>query len=65
MRAFMRSIRALVLASATLAAAAAASNDARACGGCIGPPAEVTQVTGHRMILSVALKQTTLWDQIT
>lgn len=37
---------------------------ADACGGCFVPPAENTQVTGHRMILSVSPDQTTLYDQI-
>jgi len=37
---------------------------ADACGGCFVPPAENTQVTGHRMILSVSPEQTTLYDQI-
>lgn len=40
------------------------STDAHACGGCIVSQTETTQVTGHRMILSVSKDQTTLWDQI-
>ncbi len=38
--------------------------DATACGGCFVPPEEVTQVTGHRMVLSLSKEQTTLYDQI-
>jgi MYXO-CTERM domain-containing protein len=41
------------------------AHDAAACGGCLAPQQEVTQVTGHKMILSVSQTQTTLWDQIT
>ena len=39
-------------------------HDASACGGCFVPQDESTQVTGHRMAVSVSSKQTTLWDQI-
>jgi hypothetical protein len=39
--------------------------DALACGGCFSPPSEVpTVVTDHRMLLSVAKDQSTLYDQI-
>ena len=38
--------------------------DAHACGGCFVPPEESTVVTGHRMILSVGMTQSTLYDQI-
>lgn len=41
------------------------STDAYACGGCIVSQTETTQVTGHRMILSISKDSTTLWDQIT
>ncbi|HMY20472.1 MAG TPA: DUF2330 domain-containing protein, partial [Polyangium sp.] len=41
------------------------STDAHACGGCLVSQTQTTQVTGHRMILSVSKDQTTLWDQIT
>ena len=37
---------------------------ARACGGCFSPPDTPTVVTDHRMLLSVSLDQTTLYDQI-
>ncbi len=40
-------------------------SDAHACGGCFVPPDANTQVTGHRMVLSVSPAETTLWDQIT
>jgi uncharacterized protein DUF2330 len=45
-------------------AALAHPNDADACGGCFVPPDANTQVTGHRMILSVGMDQSTLYDQI-
>ena len=48
-----------------LAAPAFVTTDAHACGGCIVSQTETTQVTGHRMILSVSKDRTTLWDQIT
>ncbi|MBK8256293.1 MAG: DUF2330 domain-containing protein [Polyangiaceae bacterium] len=53
--------------AAALAALAtlASSNDASACGGCFVQQSENTQVSGHRMILSVSPEATTLWDQIT
>lgn len=52
---------ALVLATgATLATESTAS----ACGGCFVPPEDATVVTDHRMILSVAQGQSTLYDQI-
>jgi hypothetical protein len=38
--------------------------EATACGGCFVPPDANTQVTGHRMILSVGMDQSTLYDQI-
>lgn len=38
--------------------------EADACGGCFVPPEESTVVTGHRMILSVGMDQSTLYDQI-
>lgn len=47
-----------------LALAALAPNEASACGGCFVPPDVVTQVTGHRMIVSISKNETTLWDQI-
>jgi hypothetical protein len=40
------------------------ARDASACGGCFVSQSESTQVTGHRMILSVSNDKTTLWDQI-
>ena len=38
--------------------------EAHACGGCVVPPDESTQVTGHRMIFATSKTQTTLYDQI-
>jgi uncharacterized protein DUF2330 len=37
---------------------------AHACGGCFSPPENPTVVTDHRMVLTVARDQTTLYDQI-
>ena len=51
-----------------LALAVMPARDAAACGGCFHETGmqqtESTQVTGHRMILSVSKTQSTLWDQI-
>ncbi len=54
---------------AAVALWAAPVREARACGGCfhetpIQQSQSATQVTGHRMILSLGQKQTTLYDQI-
>jgi hypothetical protein len=50
------------------ALAVSAARDAAACGGCFpsisGSQSEATQVSGHRMILSVYPTSTSLWDQI-
>jgi hypothetical protein len=48
----------------TVALCSFQAGDADACGGCFVPPEENTQVTGHRMLLSVGMTQTTLYDQI-
>lgn len=37
---------------------------AQACGGCFVPNTDNTVVTGHRMALSISMKQSVLWDQI-
>jgi hypothetical protein len=60
----MRLLSTLVLALPILALSLTSSHDAKACGGCTVQQGETTQVTGHRMILSVSQTQTTLWDQI-
>lgn len=58
----------LLVSAAALAFAAPlfAAHDAHACGGCYHRPSETetTVVTGHRMVLSVSMEQTVLWDQI-
>jgi MYXO-CTERM domain-containing protein len=43
-----------------------AARDAHACGGCfhVSQSRSPTQVTSHRMALSISTEQTTLWDQI-
>lgn len=61
----MKLVRVACLAAPVLALALTHARDASACGGCFVQQSESTQVTGHRMILSVSPKSTTLWDQIT
>jgi uncharacterized protein DUF2330 len=61
----MKLTHALLLAVPVAALALTDARDAAACGGCFVPPEENTQVTGHRMLLSVSPTETTLWDQIT
>ncbi|HZF56082.1 MAG TPA: DUF2330 domain-containing protein [Polyangiaceae bacterium] len=62
----MRLLPTLVLALPILSfALTSTTHEAHACGGCAVQQGESTQVTGHRMILSVSQTQTTLWDQIT
>ena len=60
----MRLLKSLVLTIPVLALSVMGARDAHACGGCFVQQTENTQVTGHRMILSVSKEQTTLWDQI-
>lgn len=52
---------ALVLGLATLLAA---ERPARACGGCLAPPATMTTVGSHRMVVSLSPERSVLWDQI-
>ena len=40
------------------------ASEARACGGCFVPPDENSQVTGHRMVMSIGMDHSTLYDQI-
>lgn len=58
-------IRSFLFAVPFLCAAMVPPRQADACGGCFVQQTENTQVTGHRMILSVSQTQTTLYDQIT
>ena len=64
----MRSSKAVFLSIPVLALSLSHANDASACGGCFHEEpiqqSENTQVTGHKMILSVSKTQTTLWDQV-
>ena len=60
----MKLTHALLLSVPVAALALTDARDAAACGGCFVPPDESTQVTGHRMMLSVSQTETTLWDQI-
>src|SRR5262245_15072489 len=54
----------LVFFAPLVAVTVMSARDASACGGCFVPPDANTQVTGHRMVLSVSPTETTLWDQI-
>ena len=54
----------LALSIAALAPVATCSGRAEACGGCFISQSESTQVTGHRMAMSISQDQTTLYDQI-
>jgi MYXO-CTERM domain-containing protein len=61
----MKNVRSLLLALPLVGLAlTAVPTEAHACGGCFVPPEENTQVTGHRMIYSLSMTQTTLYDQI-
>ncbi|MDI1448523.1 DUF2330 domain-containing protein [Polyangium sp. 6x1] len=61
----MKLLRALALSLPFLLAPALYATDSDACGGCFISQQETTQVTGHRMVLSISNDRTTLWDQIT
>ena len=55
---------ALGLGLALSAAHVATPATAQACGGCLAPPATVTTVDSHRMVVALSPERTTLWDQI-
>jgi len=61
----MKLVRLLLVGLALAAVPSIFTTDAQACGGCLIAQSESTQVTGHRMILSISNDRTTLWDQIT
>jgi hypothetical protein len=61
---FVMRFRFLLLGVPVLALAASHSREAAACGGCFVSQTENTQVSSHRMVLSVSPTETTLWDQI-
>jgi hypothetical protein len=54
-----------LISGGAMAACLSYTPRAEACGGCFVSQSENTQVTGHRMALSVSMDQTTLYDQIT
>jgi MYXO-CTERM domain-containing protein len=58
-------MKVVTFAITALALSGAYAGDAHACGGCLVQQTENTQVTSHRMILSISPRATTLWDQIT
>jgi hypothetical protein len=60
----MKLFPALLLSIPLFALATIPANDAQACGGCFVQQSENTQVTSHRMALSISTTETTLWDQI-
>ena len=56
--------QAALLSAMALVGVLAVPSNADACGGCFVPTeSRSTQVTGHRMVLSLSPTQTTLWDQ--
>jgi hypothetical protein len=61
-------MRAIVFVSALVISAVAVQTaaplPASACGGCFAPPEQITTVEAHRMVISLSLGRTTLWDQI-
>lgn len=59
----MKALKTALIALSLISLPLTVSPKAEACAGCFVAPTEVTQVTGHRMILSVSPLQTTLWDQ--
>ena len=50
--------------AAGFAALVAAEHRADACGGCLGLQDTVSAVESHRMVISIGLEETILWDQI-
>ena len=60
----MRRTHLLLSLSALSLSLLALAPEAHACGGCVVPEDESTQVTGHRMVFAVSKTQTTLYDQI-
>lgn len=60
----MRHLKSILLALSIVSLGLLDAHEAKACGGCAVQQFENTQVTGHRMILSVSKTSTTLWDQI-
>lgn len=57
-------IQVAAVTTVVLAAVSFGTHEAQACGGCFVPPEENTQVTGHRMVMSIGMDQSTLVDQI-
>jgi MYXO-CTERM domain-containing protein len=53
-----------LMIAAGMLALVSAPEQAEACGGCFISESENTQVTGHRMVLSLSNTQSTLYDQI-
>ncbi|MBK8255881.1 MAG: DUF2330 domain-containing protein [Polyangiaceae bacterium] len=60
----MKNRLALGVGGLLAAAALLSAPESSACGGCFSAQTENTQVSGHRMILSISQQETTLWDQI-
>lgn len=53
-----------IVSASALALVAALPREAEACGGCFAPAEEVTTVDSHRMVISLGMEETILWDQI-
>jgi hypothetical protein len=60
----MKMVRSLLLSLPLMGVALLSARNADACGACVVPVGEDTTVTGHRMIFSTSMTQTTLYDQI-
>jgi hypothetical protein len=63
----VRKIVVVTGAAALLVWLGLAERRAEACGGCVSPPlppSETSVVDSHRMVISLGLKRTVLWDQI-
>lgn len=48
----------------SLATLSLTENPAHACGGCFSPPDQITTVDSHRMVVSLGIEESILWDQI-
>jgi hypothetical protein len=62
--ALMKSSLAAVAVSVALTVVTVRARVARACGGCFAPSETITSVDSHRMVISLGLSRTILWDQI-
>lgn len=59
----MQTLKIALLAALLSCATLLVPARSEACGGCFGPPATTSTVTGHRMAFAVSAERTVLWDQ--